>query len=90
MKGVGAESGVKAEAIVFLNYSKDFSQTRQAGFVHLTKSRRRISGRRLREQNPSPACAVLRQKPDLPRQLRNVELSTRRRVPGRGPPQGQK
>jgi hypothetical protein len=44
MKGVGAESGVKAEAIVFLNYSKDFSQTRQAGFVHLTKSRRLSPG----------------------------------------------
>jgi hypothetical protein len=55
MKGVGAESGGKAEAIVFLDYSKDFPHTRQAGFVGLAKFRRRISWRCSREQNPSPA-----------------------------------
>jgi hypothetical protein len=55
MKGVGAECGVKAETIVFLDYSMDFPHTRQGGFDGLAKFRRRISWRRLRAQNPSPA-----------------------------------
>ena len=46
---------VGAEAIVFLDYSKDFSHMRQGGFAALAKLRRRISRRCSREQNPSPA-----------------------------------
>jgi hypothetical protein len=36
-------AAVKAEAIVFLDYSKDFSHMRQGGFAALAKLRRRIS-----------------------------------------------
>jgi hypothetical protein len=37
MKGLAAESGARAEAIVFLEYFKEFPDTRQAGFVGLAK-----------------------------------------------------
>jgi len=37
MKGVGAESCVKAEAVVFLNYFLDFPRTRQGGFAGFAK-----------------------------------------------------
>jgi hypothetical protein len=33
MKGFGAESGVKAEAVDFLDYFLDFPHTRQGGFA---------------------------------------------------------
>jgi hypothetical protein len=55
MKGIGAECGVKTEAIVFWDDSKDFPHMRQGGFVGLGKVRRRISWRCAREENPSPA-----------------------------------
>ncbi len=78
MKEVSAESGVKAEAIVFLGYSKYFPHTRQAGFVRLAKVRRRISRRCSREQNPSPVWpSPATKNPDLPRQPRKGEPSTR-------------
>jgi hypothetical protein len=44
MKGVGVKYGVKAETIVFLDYLKDFTHPRQAGFAGLAKFRRRIPG----------------------------------------------
>lgn len=62
MKGVGAECGVKAEAIVILDYFKDFFPTRQGGFIGQAKFRRRISWRCSREQNPWPAWRGPRQK----------------------------
>ena len=57
MKGVGAESGVKAEAIVFSDYSKDFLHPRQGGLAALAKFRRgrkilRRHGAVLRQKNP--------------------------------------
>ncbi|MDQ6868104.1 MAG: hypothetical protein M3178_06765 [Pseudomonadota bacterium] len=55
MKGVGTQSGVEAEAIVSLDYSKDFPHHGHGGFAGLAKFRRRISWRCSREQNPSPA-----------------------------------
>ena len=72
MQGDCAESGVKAEVIVFLNDFTDFPHSRQAGFVDLAKFRRRISCRCSREQNPTPAwCGPATKIPNL-RQLWKV------------------
>jgi hypothetical protein len=43
-------AAVKAEAIVFLDYSKDFSHMRQGGFAALAKVLPRISWRCSREK----------------------------------------
>ncbi len=45
MKGVDIESGVNAEALVFLDYFKDFPHTRQGGFAGLAMFRRCIARR---------------------------------------------
>jgi hypothetical protein len=51
VKGVGAECG-EAGAIVFLDFLKDFLNTRRGGFVGSAKFRRRISWRCARERHP--------------------------------------
>jgi hypothetical protein len=43
MKGSAPTGAATAEAIVFLEYFKEFPHTRQAGFVGLAKFRRRFS-----------------------------------------------
>jgi hypothetical protein len=54
MKGVGAESSVKAEAVVFLDYFLDFPHTRQEGFAGFAKFVIESRSGARRGQNRSP------------------------------------
>jgi hypothetical protein len=54
MQGVGAESGVKAEAVVFSGYFDNFPHPWRNGFAGLAKFCRRIE-RCTPKQNPPPA-----------------------------------
>ena len=56
MKGVGAKCGVKAEAIVFLDYFTDFPIHGKAGFAGLAKSFAGMSRSHDKKRSSTPAA----------------------------------
>ena len=87
-KGVGAESSVKAEAIVFLDYFLDFPHTRQGGFAGFAKfvigSRGGARGSKIRRRYG----AAPRQKTRPSTPAAESRGKQRGRLPGRSPPRG--